>query len=382
LESTTEILARLVGFKTVSRDSNEEMIRFIADRLGAAGARARVLPGEMAGKANLLASFGPDGAGGIVLSGHSDVVPVDGQDWASDPFVLTRREDRLHGRGACDMKGFIAAVLALGARLQGRALRQPVHVAISHDEETGCIGVRSMLARLAKEGFAARGCIIGEPTGLRVATGHKGKIAGCICCRGQAAHSANPELGSNAIYLAAGMVGEIRALQEWLKAHGAHDAAYAVPYSTLHVGVIAGGTALNIVPERCDMAFEIRFLAGDAPAGLLDRLRAAGARLTGAEISRGRTASIVIAEENGYPGVDTREDTAIAVLACAAAGNASTYKAGFGSEAGLFSETLGLDAVVCGPGSIDRAHRADEFVTVGELDACDAFLDRVVEGVC
>jgi acetylornithine deacetylase len=217
---------------------------------------------------------------------------------------------------------------------------------------------------------------------LRVATGHKGKIAGCICCRGQAAHSANPELGSNAIFLAAGMVGEIRDLQEWLKAHGAHDAAYAVPYSTLHVGVIAGGTALNIVPEGCEMAFEVRFLPGDDPAALLDRLRAAGARLAGFEVARGRTASVEIVEENRYPGVDTAVDSAIAVLACEAAGNASTYKAGFGSEAGLFTETLGLDAVVCGPGSIDRAHKADEFVTQGELDGCDAFLDRVVAGVC
>jgi acetylornithine deacetylase len=380
--STAGILSKLVTFRTVSRDSNDEMIGLIAGLLGAAGARVRVLPGIMAGKANLLASFGPQSSGGIVLSGHSDVVPVDGQDWASDPFTLTAREDRLYGRGASDMKGFIAATISLGARLQRRALRQPVHIAISHDEETGCIGVRSMLATLATEGFAARGCIIGEPTGLRVATGHKGKIAGCICCRGQAAHSANPALGSNAIFLAAGMVGEIRALQEWLKAHGAHDAAYAVPYSTLHVGRIAGGTALNIVPEACDMAFEIRFLPGDNPAGLLDRLRAAGAGLAGAEIARGRTASVEIVEENSYPGVDTQADSAIAVLTSAACGNASIFKAGFGSEAGLFTETLGLDAVVCGPGSIDRAHKPDEFITGAELDACDAFLDRIVEAVC
>jgi len=378
MESTAEILARLVEFRTVSRDSNEEMIGFIAGRLGAAGARVRVLPGVMAGKANLLASFGPEGGGGIVLSGHSDVVPVDGQNWATDPFVLTAREDQFYGRGASDMKGFIASVMALGERLQGRALRQPVHIAISHDEETGCVGVRSMLATLAKEGFAARGCIIGEPTGLRVATGHKGKIAGCICCRGQAAHSANPELGSNAIFLAAGMLAEIQALQEWLRAHGAHDAAYAVPYSTLHVGTIAGGTVLNIVPESCDMAFEIRFLPGDDPAALLDRLRAAGARLAGAEVARGRTASVQIVEENKYPGMDTGPESEIAVLARAAAKNASTYKAGFGAEAGLFTEALGLDAVVCGPGSIDRAHKPDEFIMGKELDACDAFLDRMV----
>ncbi len=379
MDTTPDILGQLVGFKTVSRDPNEALIVYIAGHLRESGARVRVLPGIMPGKVNLLASIGPEGAGGMILSGHSDVVPVDGQDWGTDPFTLNRREDRLYGRGASDMKGFIAAAMALAARLRGRVLGQPLHIAISHDEETGCIGVRSMLAALAAEGFAARGCIIGEPTGLRVATGHKGKIAGCICCRGQAAHSANPELGSNAIYLAAAMVGEVRDLQDWLRAHGAHDAAYAVPYSTLHIGTIAGGTALNIVPDACDMAFEMRFLPGDEPAALLARLRQAGARLAGAEITRGRLAAVEVIEQNNYPGLETPADAAIVALACAAAGNADTYKAGFGSEAGLFNDVLGLSSVVCGPGSIDRAHKPDEYITTAELAACDVFLDRIAE---
>jgi acetylornithine deacetylase len=377
VETTPDILSRLVAFNSVSRNPNETLIAFIASRLRECGARVRVLPGAMPGKANLLASLGPEGRGGIVLSGHSDVVPVDGQDWATDPFVLTAREDRLHGRGSSDMKGFIAAAIALAARLAGNTLSQPLHIAVSHDEETGCIGVRTMLATLAGEGFAARGCIIGEPTGLRAATGHKGKIAGCICCRGQAAHSANPELGSNAISLAAGMVGEIRDLQEWLKARGAQDAAYAVPYSTLHVGMIAGGTALNIVPEACDIEFEIRFLPGDAPAALLARLAAAGDRLAAPERARGRSASVQVIQRNRYPGLETPADSAIVALACAAAGNPSTYKAGFGSEAGLFNDVLGLPAVVCGPGSIDRAHKPDEYITKSELESCDAFLDGI-----
>jgi acetylornithine deacetylase len=377
MDTTPEILARLVAFNSVSRESNEALIGFIAQQLRGAGAAVRVLPGTMPGKFNLLATLGPAGGGGIVLSGHSDVVPVDVQDWATDPFTLTAREDRLLGRGASDMKGFIAGAMALAGRLKGRALEQPLHIAISHDEETGCIGVRRMLAALAEEGFTARGCIIGEPTGLRVATGHKGKIAGCICCRGEAAHSANPDLGSNAIYLAAGMVGALRELQDWLKAHGAQDAAYAVPYSTLHIGTIAGGTALNIVPDACDMAFEIRFLPGDAPAALLARLREAGARLAGAEVARGRRAAVEVIEQNNYPGLETPADAAIVALACDAAGDASTYKAGFGSEAGLFNDILGLPSVVCGPGSIDRAHKPDEYITKAELHAGDAFLDRI-----
>ncbi len=376
MQATQNILDRLVAFPTVSRDPNEAMIAFIAGQLRESGAAVRVLPGTMPGKANLLATIGPAGDGGIVLSGHSDVVPVDGQDWGTDPFVLTERDGRLHGRGAADMKGFLAGALALAGRLQGRVLAQPLHIAVSHDEETGCIGVRGMLATLAAENFLARGCIIGEPTGMRVATGHKGKIAGCICCRGEAAHSANPDLGSNAIYLAAAMVAEVRELQDWLKAHGAHDAAYAVPYSTLHIGTIAGGTALNIVPDRCDMAFEIRFLPADDPAGLLARLQAAGTRLAAAEQARGRSASVESLEQNSYPGLETPAESDIAALAIAAGGG-TAYKAGFGSEAGLFTESLGLPAIVCGPGSIDRAHKPDEYITSDELDACDAFLDRV-----
>ncbi len=372
------MLARLTAFKTVSSDANEEMIGFIAGQLRAAGGDVRVLPGEMPGKANLLARFGPAGDGGIVLSGHSDVVPVDGQNWSSDPFALTERNGRLYARGATDMKGFIASSMLAASRAGAKNLRQPLYIAISHDEEIGCVGVRSMLSRLAAEGFKAKGCIVGEPTGLRVAVGHKGKIGGCVCCRGLAAHSANPALGCNAIYLAAGMVQELRDLQDFLIAHGARDAAYAVPYSTVHVGTISGGTVLNIVPERCDLEFEIRFCAGDDMDLLLARLRGAAARLAAAD-SR---ASIEILVTNEYPGLETAPNSDIAVLAMAASGSKTTYKTGFGTEAGLFSETLGLSSVVCGPGSIDRAHKPDEFITVDELEMCDAFLDRVVQSLC
>ncbi len=377
MQSTVEMLARLVSFKTVSRDSNAALIAEAARHLAAAGGRVRVLPGDQPGKSNLLASFGPAGDHGLILSGHSDVVPVDGQDWASDPFTLTQRQDRLRARGAVDMKGFIASALTAAASLDETTLARPLHIALSHDEETGCIGVRSMLDLLAREGFRAAGCIIGEPTGLDVVVGHKGKVAGCITCQGEAAHSANPELGCNAIYLAAGMVAEIRALQEWLRAHGAADAAYAVPYSTLHVGTIAGGQVLNIVPELCQLRFEIRFLPGDEPAALLARLGQAGAALAAAEQARGRHAAVAIDIDNSYPGLATAAETPLIVLA-QSAGAGATAKVGFGTEAGLFEQKLGLPVVVCGPGSIDRAHKPDEFITQDELDACDAFLAGVI----
>jgi acetylornithine deacetylase len=378
LLSCTELLATLVGFKTVSRDPNAAMIGFIAQTLRAQGGEVRVLPGKQTGKANLLARFGRQGQGGIVLSGHSDVVPVDGQDWLTDPFVLTARDGQLFGRGASDMKGFIASAIAVTARLDVKRLDQPLYLAISHDEEIGCVGVRTMLATLAAEGFAARGCIVGEPTGMRVATGHKGKFAGCICCRGEPAHSANPELGCNAIYLAASMVAELRELQQWLRANGARDAAYAVPYSTVNIGTVAGGTALNIVPERCDMAFEFRLTAGDMPAVLLARLRAAADRLTAVETARGRRATIKIVETGEYPGLETPVDDPIVGLASEASGTSDPCKVDFGTEGGLFDQTLGLPVVICGPGSIDRAHKPGEFVLRDELDRCDAFLDRVV----
>ncbi len=377
--STIEMLARLVAFPTISHDPNDGLISFAAGHLRGLGFRVRVLPGRQPRKSNLLASLGPDTGAGIILSGHSDVVPVDGQSWSTDPFILSARGAKLQARGAVDMKGFIASMLCAAERLDSEKLGRPLHLAISHDEEVGCVGVRSMLETLAAEGFTASGCIIGEPTDLQVAAGHKGKVAGCIRCHGEAAHSANPTLGCNAIYLAAGMVEEVRALQNWLRQHGASDAAYAVPYSTLHVGTIAGGQVLNIVPDRCDMQFEIRFLPGDAPEALLDRLRAAGDARAGAERARGRQAAVDITIENSYPGLATPQDAPIARLAGAAAASGAPIKLNFGTEGGLFTETIGIPTVICGPGTIDRAHKPDEFVTADELGACDDFLAHVID---
>ncbi len=376
MPETIELLAKLVAFKTVSRDPNEALIAYIADYFHQRGGRVRVLPGILPGKANLLASFGPEGADGLILSGHSDVVPIDGQAWSQDAFTLTEREGNLYGRGAVDMKGFIASTMKLVASMP--RLQKPLHIAISHDEEIGCVGVRSMLAKLAAEGFKASGCVVGEPTGLKVAIGHKGKVAGCICCRGEAAHSANPDLGCNAIYLAADMILELQNLQLWLRANGAYDAAYAVPYSSVHVGTIHGGTVLNIVPNACDVTYEFRLLPGDDVAALLARLRDAGARLTDAQKARGRFAAVEITEDNGYPGLDTSADLPFTTLVQEAAGQRGLTKLGFGSEAGLFDRMIGLPAVVCGPGSIDRAHKPDEFITRNELDECDVFLSRLL----
>ena len=373
MSDSVATLAELAAFPTISAESNEALIRHAAQKITEAGGRIHILAGAKPGKFNMLASFGPATGAGIVLSGHSDVVPVAGQDWHSDPFTLTEKDGRLYARGASDMKGFLAAMLTAAGRCDAAKLTRPLHLVFSYDEEIGCVGVRDLLARLRAENFQAQGCIIGEPTEQRVITGHKGKIAGCICCRGRAAHSANPALGCNAIMLASEMLQEMRAVQEELT-RGRRDDAYPFPFTSLHAGTIKGGVALNIVPDLCEIEFEIRHLAGEDTDALLARLAATGQRL--AASSDGGAVEVRVT--NAYPGLETPRDAAIAQIALAAAGAAQTGKIGFGTEAGLFAEALGMQTVICGPGNIDRAHKADEYVTRDELAACDAFLDRVI----
>ena len=379
---TVEALAQLVAFPTIAGESNAALIGWLAAQLFVLGARVRVLEGAQAGQANLLASLGPDADDGIVLSAHSDVVPVAGQDWSSDPFTLTEREGgRLHARGAVDMKGFLACALAAAARAAaGPPLGQPLHLAVSYDEEIGCVGVRTMLDTLADEGFQASGCIVGEPTDMQVALGHKGKIAGRILCLGEAAHSANPARGCNAINLAAGMVRQTELLQRWLGEHGVRDESYEVPFSTVHIGTIQGGTALNVVPDCCEMAFEMRLVLGEEPDPLLGRLRRAARRMTSPSRARGRRAAVEIEIGNAYPGLAMPGSAAFVafVQSAAPARGSGSDRVDFGTEGGLFRQRLGLPTVVCGPGSISRAHRADEYITRAELAACDAFLDRIV----
>ena len=373
MNRTVETLAALVSFPTVSRASNRDLMAWLAARLSALGARVRVMPGTDIDRINLLATLGPDRPDGVVLSAHVDVVPVAGQSWSSDPFRLTERDDRLHGRGAVDMKGFLAGMVSAAELAARLPLRRPLHLAISHDEEIGCVGVRPMLAALAEERFAAAACIVGEPTGLRIGTGHKGKVALLIRARGRAAHSANPGLGANAIGMAAAMVAEVEAIAGWLATEGLRDADYAVPHGTAQVGTIEGGTALNIVPADCSLAAEFRLPAGEDAEALLHRLRAAALR-----IGQERGGEITVEVTNAYPGLLEPEDSPAVAVARAAGGRLPFAKFDFGTEGGLFRQVLGIPTVVCGPGSIDRAHKPDEYITRAELAAGDSFLAEVV----
>lgn len=375
--STRAILERLIAFDTVSHKPNAELMAWVGAQMQAAGARLRVWPSEEAGKVNLLASFGPEAPGGVILSAHTDVVPVEGQAWSRPPFCLTEAEGRLYGRGTADMKGFVAAALAAGQRAAGRPLRRPLHIALSHDEEVGCIGVRPLLDRLAELQLCPALCLVGEPTGMAVATGHKGKTVLEISCRGRSGHSALAPQALNALHLGAAMVGAVRAEQARLAAEGARDPAYAVPWTTLHVGRMEGGAALNIVPDACRLEMEIRALAEDDPQALVARLRAAAGRIVAAEADP--DAAIEIAETGGYPGLATPPDSPEVRLLQALSGATGTIKVAYGTEGGLYAQRLGVPVVICGPGHMAQGHRPDEFVEAGQLARCDAMLDGLLD---
>ncbi|GBR47987.1 acetylornithine deacetylase [Gluconobacter roseus] len=373
------ILSSLVGFPSVCGLPNGEIIDWIEAHLLASGARIRRVPGDAPGRYSLFAAVGPQEAEGIVLSAHADVVPVTGQDWSSDPFVLTRRENRLYGRGSSDMKGFLACMLHL-ARKAGRKdhppLKRPLYLAISHDEELGCLGVRSLIEGIREDGdLQVAGCIVGEPTGMQVAVAHKGKIAFEIICRGQAAHSANPFLGKSAITLASNMVEALSRLQEHIRQTERHDGRFEVPFSTVQAGLISGGAALNIVPDLCTITAELRLLPGYEDAPYLEWLENASRKAV-ENLGGGEVELRII---NSYPGLNASPSSDICSLALHEAGRNQVSVIDFGTEAGLLGEKLGMDCIVCGPGSIARAHKADEYITLPELADAERFLNGVLE---
>ncbi|TIS54435.1 MAG: M20/M25/M40 family metallo-hydrolase, partial [Mesorhizobium sp.] len=267
------ILERLIAFPTVSRDSNLDLIGYAADLLGASGIASQLIHSADGHKANLFATIGPTDKPGIMLSGHTDVVPVDGQNWTLPPFAMTARGGKLYGRGAADMKGFVASALAACLTASKMMLRTPLHLALSYDEEVGCLGVRDLIEMLGAAPQRPLLCIVGEPTNMQVATGHKGKLAARAVCRGREGHSALAPLALNAIHLGCDFVRALRDEQERLAREGARDGDYDIPYTTVHVGKINAGVALNIVPNLCEVDFEIRNVAADDAAGILDRLR-------------------------------------------------------------------------------------------------------------
>lgn len=387
--SSQAMLAKLVGFPTVSRDSNLALIEFIQAYLNDLGVASELFYNAERTKANLFATIGPAKDGGIVLSGHTDVVPVDGQNWTVAPFELTEKDGRLYGRGTADMKGYLASVLAAVPLFVERAakgwLAVPVHLAFSYDEEIGCVGVRPLLAQLQRRGFRPRVCIIGEPTEMQPVLGHKGKMAMRCCVRGAACHSAYAPYGVNAIHYAARLIGKLEEIGETLAQPEHRDDRFDPPFSTVQAGLIRGGRALNIVPAECDFDFEVRGVPGfdvDSVARQLETY-ASDTLLPKMRAVQADT-DIRFEPLNAYPGLATDPDSDGAQLIATLSGVHDAARAfgtvAFGTEGGLY-EAAGIPAVVCGPGSMDQGHKPDEFVTLEQLARCDAMMVRLADAL-
>lgn len=377
--SSRELLARLVGFATVSRESNLALIGFVRDYLAGLGVDCELFHNAEGTKANLFATIGPKDRGGVVLSGHTDVVPVDGQAWTVEPFALTERDGRLYGRGTADMKGFIASVLAAVPAFLAQPLKWPVHLAFSYDEEVGCLGVRSMLAALEQRPNKPRLCLIGEPTELKPVLGHKGKLAMRCQVQGAACHSAYAPYGVNAIEYAARLIGKLGEIGDGLARPEHHDERFDPPFSTVQTGVIKGGRALNIVPAECEFDFEVRALPGFQAQAVAEQLQAyAEVELLPRMRAVSADSDIRLQPLSAYPGLATPVDSEAAQLVALLSGSDDFGTVAFGTEGGLFDQA-GIPTVVCGPGSMDQGHKPDEFVSVEQLKACDAMLLRLVE---
>ncbi|TVQ38899.1 MAG: acetylornithine deacetylase [Geminicoccaceae bacterium] len=381
--TTLAMLEALIGFDTVSHATNLPLLAHVEDHLARHGVAARRVYDATGTKANLFATIGPPGPEGIVLSGHVDVVPVEDQPWTTEPFRLTARDGRLIGRGVTDMKGFDAVVLAKLPDMVRAPLRRPIHLALSYDEEIGCVGVRTLLDVLSEERFACAGVIVGEPSSMQVIRGHKGKHSCEVTVRGSEAHSALAPLAVNAVEYAARLITCIADEGRRLAAEGPFDADFGVAHSTLHVGTCHGGTALNIVPHQCVLLFELRHLMSQAPAPILAAIEAfARDELVPRMQEVAPGSGIDFVHKTQAPGFDIDADHPFTRFVAGLAGQGIGGKVPFGTEGGLFAEALGCPVVVCGPGSIDQAHKPDEWIDPRQLDLCEAMVDRLIQAQC
>ena len=376
LDETKNLLRDLVAFDTTSRNTNLPLIAFVADHLSDRGGTARLIPSADGAKSNLFCTIGPDIPGGVVLSGHSDVVPVDGQDWTTDPFALTEVNGRLYGRGSADMKGFIACAPAMTARFTEMDLQRPLHFAFSYDEEIGCLSIGRLIDVVLSELPRPAAVIVGEPTGMQIATAHKGICAMTTTVRGREAHSSRPLDGVNAIGAAASLVSYLYRLCDELGAT-ARDDRFEPPYTTFNVGQISGGDAINIIARECLFNWEFRPIPGTDPADIIARVEAwVKDELLPRMQATDPSCSVENLCEFVVPPLDAPEGSVAETLAREATGLNSTGTVAFVTEASLFAEA-GVPAIVCGPGDIAQAHQPDEFIEISQLDACLGFLERI-----
>jgi acetylornithine deacetylase len=375
-----EILSTLVAFDTTSRNSNLALLDWVESYLTDLGFASERVYDATGLKANLWTTIGPRDVPGFILSGHTDVVPVEGQNWSSDPFRLRPDNGRVYGRGAADMKGFLAACLAMAPTMRNATLARPIHLAFSYDEEVGCVGVRGLVERLRDRPVRPEACFVGEPTGMQVAIGHKGKRSVRVEVRGATCHSSLAPFGVNAVEWGARLVAEIRALADRLAASGPRDELYDVPHSTAHVGLFRGGTALNIVPDQAEIVFEVRTIGNDDPDTLVGELVRHARQVLEPPMKRvDAGAGFDFDLYAGFPGLDTAPDAEVVTFAKALAGCNDHAKVAYGTEGGLFNKIAGIPTIIIGPGSIDQAHKADEWIEVAELEKCAGFIGRLIE---
>lgn len=376
--STVDILGKLVAFDTTSRNSNLPLLDWVEDYLAGHGITGERVYDETGQKANLWVTIGPRDVAGYVLSGHVDVVPVDGQDWSTDPFSLVEKDGRYFGRGTCDMKGFVASALAAVPAMAAAPLKKPIHLAISYDEEVGCRGVRTLLAVLKERPLKPEACFVGEPTNMQVVIAHKTGRPMRVTVKGFEAHSSLRPHGVNAIEEAAKLIVKINEIGQRLAARTDLDPLYAVPCSTTSVGVIRGGTVRNIVAGECVVDFDLRCVAGDDPHAIVAEIEAYAYEVLEPPMKAIHAgAGFTFQELALVPGLDTAADAPVTVLAKRLAGRNDHAKVAYGTEAGLFQE-IGIPSAIVGPGSIEQAHKPDEYVEAGELAKADAFMGRLI----
>ena len=376
------MIERFIGFDTISRNSNLPLIHFVRDYLADLGIESILTHDETGEKANLFATVGPKDKPGIVLSGHTDVVPCEDQIWTSDPFTLAKRDDRVVGRGVCDMKGFLAIATAFAPVFSDLKLHTPIHLAMSFDEEVGCLGVPLLLEGLKKDRITPLACIVGEPSGMGLIRANKGKIGGHITVTGLPVHSGISHLGVNAVEAAAEAIAKIKQIQRRQRDEGPHNSAFEEPtYTTIQTCVVQGGTAVNIVAAQCSFDFDIRYLPGENPMDYVDECRAYVEKYIEPEMkTTDPDAGFKWEFVPGCLAFNTSEDSEVMEMAKALSGHNSSTCVGFGTEAGHFQDA-GIPTIICGPGSIDQAHKADEFLTHDQIVKCEKFLWKLVERV-
>jgi acetylornithine deacetylase len=377
LQATRDLLTDLIAFPTVSSDSNLAMIAHLAGRLEEAGARVEVHLDPSGQKANLFATIGPEGDGGIVLSGHTDVVPVVDQDWTCDPFAMTERDGRLYGRGACDMKGFIAAAVAMAPRFAEVAGERPLHFAFTHDEEIGCIGAQALAATLRAKGLRPAVAIVGEPTSMQIIEGHKGCYEYSTHFTGLEGHGSAPDRGVNAVEFAVRYVARLIELKNALRQRAPPDCPFDPPWTTINTGSLIGGHAHNVIPGKARVDWEMRPVqSGDADFVKDDLRRFCAQTLLPEMRAVAPEADIVIETIGEVDGLIPADDNEARRIVMELTGANGAGLVPFGTEAGIF-QAMGMSVVICGPGSIEQAHKPDEYVSIDQMSQCLAMLGRL-----